>query len=224
MSLRATLGCTCTVVLLLGAAASCSSSIVYPGLLVGSFDTALVAKSNSCAFAALAGFCDDGSPGPCADGGYPDGGVTVLVVSSEVDGGGFISYQSGAQSATSSGSFNGQTVQTLGQANRYFIRSDQPPDDAGCGTVVTESIELSIYAALDGGCDGGIPLGPPPVELGGVWQTNASPACGLLVDVVTPDPRFCCAALLPDGSCGQPIPPPCTVSFNLSGQGRSSLP
>jgi hypothetical protein len=223
MSLRPLLGCT-FVVVLVGLVASCNSSIQYPGDLVGSFDTALVAQSNSCAFVALAGFCDDGSPGPCADGGYPDGGVTVLVVSTDEDGGGFVSYQSGAQSATANGNFDGQLVQTTAQANRYFIRSDQPPDDAGCGASVTETIALAIYASLDGGCDGGIPLGPPPVQLGGVWQTNASPACGQLVDVVTPDPLFCCAALLADGTCGQPIPPPCTVSFALSGRGRSSLP
>jgi len=214
------------VVLTLVAVVACTSGIDYPGQLVGSFDTVLVGQSNTCLqFAALPGFCPDGGVGPCGDAGYPDGGTTVLVVSTEPDGGaGFISYQSGAQSATSGGTFDGQTVTTVATANRFFIRSDQPPADAGCVALVTETIELALYAALDGGCDGGIPPGPPPTQIQGVWQTQASPACGVLVDAVVPDPLLCCSDPLTDGGCNVPVPPPCTVSFALSGQGRASPP
>ncbi|HXX31256.1 MAG TPA: hypothetical protein VEJ89_11110 [Myxococcaceae bacterium] len=214
------------VVLGLSAVAACTSGIQYPGQLVGSFDTALVGQSNSCLdFANLPGFCLDGGVGPCGDAGYPDAGATVLVVSTEPDGGyGFISYQSGAQSATSVGTFDGQTVTTVASANRLFVRNDQPPADAGCVAVVTETIELRIYADLDGGCDGGIPDGPPPIDIQGTWQTQDSPACGVLVDQVFPDPTLCCADPLQDGGCNVPIPPPCSVSFGLTGQGRASPP
>ena len=90
--------------------------------------------------------------------------------------------------------------------------------------LVTETIQLTIYAALDGGCDGGIPPGPPPTQIQGVWQTQASPACGVLVDAVVPDPLLCCSNPLIDGGCSVPAPPPCTVGFALSGQGRASPP
>lgn len=210
---------------------ACNSSITYPGQLVGSFNTVLVPRSNSCnAFLNLPGFCpDNGSPGPCSDGGYPDGGTTILVVSfvPDSDGGydaGYISYQSGSQSATATGTFNGQTAQTQATALRFFIVSGQPTQDAGCIARVNETITLTLYAALDGGCQGGIPVGPPPTQTDGLWNTQASPACGLLVDVVVPDQTgFCCPDLLPDsGVCGSPIPPPCAVQFDLVGQGTSS--
>jgi hypothetical protein len=84
------------------AVVACNSNIVYPGQLVGSFNTTLIPRSNSCTdFSMLPGFCaDNGSPGPCDDGGYPDGGTSVLVVSTtETDAGysaGYVSYQSRA--------------------------------------------------------------------------------------------------------------------------------
>jgi len=211
----------------LAAVVACNSSITYPGQLVGSFDTVLVPRSNSCnAFLALPGFClDGGSPGPCEDGGYPDGGTTVLVVSASGDAG-YISYQSGSQSATAVGTFDGQTAQTLATALRFFVVAGQPSQDAGCIARVRETIQLSIYASLDAGCQGGVPVGPPPLQVGGLWETQNSPACGLLVDVVEPDQTgLCCADPLPDsGVCGSPIPSTCAVSFNLVGQGRSSPP
>ena len=217
----------------LAAAVACSSIIQYPGELVGSFDTALLPRSNSCAqFAALPGFCpENGSPGPCTDGGYPDGGTTVLVVSTNSMDAGYLSYRSGSQSATASGSWDGQTVRTQASASRFFILANQPSADAGCVAAVTESIQLTIYASLDGGCDGGIPLGPPPEQIGGVYQTQTSPACGLLVDyVAVMEPLLCCPDVILDGGadggpiCGTTVPPPCVVSFGLVGQGRSSPP
>lgn len=211
------------VLVALGAVVACSSSIQYPGQLVGSFNTTLVPVSNSCTqFAALPGFCEDnGSPGPCSDGGYPDGGTTVLVVSSGSSDAGYLSYQSGSQSATAKGTWDGQTVQTLAMAARFFMLVT----DAGCIAQVTETIQLSIYASLDGGCGGGIPVGPPPTEIGGVWQTTTSPACGILIDNVFPDTNgLCCADPLPDGGCATVPPPNCAVSFGLVGQGRSSPP
>jgi hypothetical protein len=211
----------------LAAAVACTTSIKYPGELVGSFNTALVPRSNSCTdFLALPGFCpENGSPGPCTDGGYPDGGTTVLVVSTTGDAG-YISYQSGSQSATAVGTFDGQTAQTQATALRFFVVALQPTQDAGCIARVNETITLSIYASLDGGCQGGIPVGPPPTQVGGLWDTQTSPACGLLVDVVEPaQDGTCCADPLPDsGVCGSPLPPTCAVSFNLVGQGRSSPP
>jgi hypothetical protein len=226
MSLRPPYVFAAAVAFVLGAVAACTSGIDYPGQLVGSFNTVLVGQSNTCLqFVALPGFCPDGGVGPCGDAGYPDGGSTVLVVSTEADGGyGFVSYQSGAQSATSVGTFDGQTVSTVASATRYFIRNDQPPADAGCVALVTETIDVSIYASLDGGCDGGIPPGPPPTQIQGVWQTQNSPACGLLVDAVVPDPTLCCADPLDDGGCNTSAPPPCSVGFALTGQGRSSPP
>jgi hypothetical protein len=215
------------VLVALGAVVACSSSIQYPGQLVGSFNTTLLPVSNSCTqFAALPGFCaDNGSPGPCSDGGYPDGGTTVLVVSSGSLDAGYISYQSGSQSATANGTWDGQTVQTLAVAQRFFILVNQPSADAGCIAQVTETIQLSIYASLDGGCGGGVPVGPPPTEIGGVWQTQTSPACGILIDNVAPDQINCCASPNPDsGICLSPVPPSCAVSFGLVGQGRSSPP
>ncbi len=210
------------------AVVACTSNISYPGQLVGSFNTVLVPRSNSCTdFSQLPGFCsDNGSPGPCEDGGYPDGGTTVLVVSTAADSGvGYISYQSGSQSATATGTFDGQTVLTQAVAERFFILVNQPSQDAGCIAQVTETIQLTIYSELDGGCQGGIPVGPPPTQLDGVWQTQTSPACGLLVDVVVPDTSgFCCADPLTDGGCGAAVPPSCAVSFNLVGQGLSSVP
>ncbi len=207
---------------------ACNSNIAYPGQLVGSFNTALVPRSNSCTdFSNLPGFCaDNGSPGPCDDGGYPDGGTTVLVVSTAQDSGvGYVSYQSGSQSATATGTFDGQTVMTQAVAERFFVLTDQPSQDAGCIAQVTETIQLTIYSALDGGCQGGIPLGPPPVQLDGVWQTQTSPACGLLLDVVVPDTTgLCCADPLPDAGCGTTVPASCAVSFSLVGQGQSSVP
>jgi hypothetical protein len=211
----------------LGAVVACSSSINYPGQLVGSFDTTLVPASNSCTqFLGLPGFCPDGgSPGPCSDGSFPDGGTTVLVVSTTSGDAGYVSYQSGSQSSTANGTWDGQTVQTAAVAERFFILANQPSADAGCIAQVTETIQLSIYASLDGGCDGGIPLGLPPTQIGGVWQTQTSPACGVLVDNVVPDQTgFCCADPLTDGGCGTPTPPNCAVSFGLVGQGRSSPP
>jgi hypothetical protein len=212
----------------LGAMVACSSSIQYPGQLVGSFNTTLVPASNSCTqFTALPGFCpENGSPGPCTDGGFPDGGTTVLVVSSGADDAGFVSYQSGSQSATADGTWDGQTVQTQATAARFFVLINQPSQDAGCIASVTETIQLTIYASLDGGCAGGIPVGPPPTEIGGVWQTQTSPACGLLVDNVQPDQAGCCSNPNPDGggNCLSPVPPSCTVSFGLVGEGRSSPP
>ena len=204
------------------AVAACSSSIEFPGQLVGSFDTTLTAQTNTCSqFVLLPGFCSDGSPGPCPDGGYPDAGTTVLVVSTTGPDAGYISYQSGSQSATATGTFDGQTVQTLAAAQRLFVLDT----DAGCVALVTETIQLSIYASLDGGCQDGIPAGPPPATVGGVWQTTTSPACGLLVDSVVPDTSgFCCPVRLLDGGCDAAPPPPCTVSFGLTGQGRSSPP
>lgn len=224
--------CRVSALAALAAGVACSSSIQYPGELVGSFNTALVPLSNSCTqFSALPGFCpENGSPGPCTDGGYPDGGTAVLVVSSDSVDAGHISYQSGSQSATASGTWDGQTVRTVATAARFFILAAQPPSDAGCLAAVTESIQLTIYASLDGGCDGGIPLGPPPAQIGGVYQTETSPACGLLVDDVTPDPLLCCPDILPDGGadggplCASPPSPSCVVSFGLVGQGRSSPP
>jgi hypothetical protein len=215
------------VSLVLGAVVACTNSIQYPGQLVGSFNTALLPVSNSCTqFLDLPGFCpENGSPGPCTDGGYPDGGTTVLVVSSGADDAGYISYQSGSQSATANGTWNGQTVQTLAVAERFFILVNQPSQDAGCIAHVTETIQLTIYASLDGGCDGGIPVGPPPTEIGGVWQTTTSPACGILVDNVEPDQVNCCSNPNPDGGiCLSPVPPNCMVSFGLVGEGRSSPP
>jgi hypothetical protein len=209
------------------ALAACNSSIQYPGQLVGSFNTTLVPASNGCTqFMDLPGFCsDNGSPGPCTDGGYPDGGTTVLVVSSGADDAGYISYQSGSQSATSDGTFNGQTVVTQATAQRFFTLTTQPPPDAGCIAQVTESIEFTMYASLDGGCEGGIPVGPPPTQIDGVWQTQNSPACGLLIDRVVPDPSgLCCADPLDGGGCGTPVPANCAVSFRLVGQGRASPP
>ncbi len=215
------------VTVALGAMVACSSSIQYPGQLVGSFNTTLLPVSNSCTqFAALPGFCEDnGSPGPCTDGGFPDAGTTVLVVSTGADDAGFVSYQSGSQSATANGTWDGQTVQTVATAARFFILSNQPSQDAGCIASVTETIQLTIYASLDGGCAGGIPVGPPPTEIGGVWQTQTSPACGLLVDNVQPDQRNCCSNPNPDGGgCLSEVPPNCAVSFGLVGEGRSSPP
>jgi hypothetical protein len=215
------------VLVALGAVAACSSSIQYPGQLVGSFNTALVPVSNSCTqFSSLPGFCsDNGSPGPCSDGGFPDAGTTVLVVSSGSLDVGYLSYQSGSQSATANGTWDGQTVQTLTMAARLFTLVNQPSADAGCIAQVTETIQLTIYASLDGGCDGGIPVGPPPTEIGGVWQTTTSPACGILIDNVFPDTKgLCCADPLPDAGCATVPPPNCTVSFGLVGQGRSSPP
>jgi hypothetical protein len=212
----------------LSAVVACTNSIQYPGQLVGSFNTALLPASNSCTqFMDLPGFCpENGSPGPCTDGGYPDGGTTVLVVSSGADDAGYISYQSGSQSATANGTWDGQTVQTLAVAERFFILVNQPSQDAGCIAHVTETIQLTLYATLDGGCDGGIPVGPPPTEIGGVWQTQTSPACGILIDEVQPDQVNCCSNPNPDGggTCLSPVPPNCTVSFGLEGQGRSSPP
>lgn len=209
-------------VLAFAVVAACTSSIEFPGQLVGSFDTTLTAQSNTCTqFVLLPGFCSDGSPGPCPDGGYPDGGTTVLVVSTTGADAGYISYQSGSQSATTNGTFDGQTVQTSAAAQRLFVLDT----DAGCVALVTETIQLAIYASLDGGCQGGIPAGPPPETVGGVWQTTTSPACGLLVDSVVPDSRLCCPLPLGlDGGCDAAPPPPCTVSFGLTGQGRSSPP
>ena len=203
--------------LALVAVVACTSNIVYPGQLVGSFNTALIPRSNSCTdFSMLPGFCpENGSPGPCQDGGYPDGGSTVLVVSMEAGDAGYISYASGSQSATSDGTFDGQTVVTQAVAQRFFVLANQPSEDAGCFAQVTETISLTLYASLDGGCQGGIPSGPPPTQLGGVWQTQNSPACGLLVDVVVP---------YTDGGCAMPVPPECAVSFGLVGQGQSSVP
>jgi hypothetical protein len=209
------------VVLGIATFAACTASIDYPGQLVGSFDTTLTALSNSCSqFVLLPGFCPDGSPGPCDNGLFPDGGTTVLVVSTGDGDAGYVSYQSGTQSATADGTFDGQTVQTSAAAARLFILDT----DAGCSAQVTETIQLAIYASLPGGCDGGIPAGPPPGRIGGVWQTQTSPACGILVDVVVPDSIGCCAAPLADGGCGLPPVAPCTVSFGLVGQGRSSPP
>jgi hypothetical protein len=211
------------VLVAVGAVVACSSSIQYPGQLVGSFNTAFVPLSNSCTeFAALPGFCpENGSPGPCPDGGYPDAGSTVLVVSSGANDAGYVSYQSGSQSATAKGTWDGQTVQTLAMAERFFILVT----DAGCTAEVTETIQLTLYASLDGGCDGGIPVGPPPTEIGGVWQTVSSPACGILIDNVQPSQVLCCTNPNPDGGvCLLPAPPNCTVSFGLVGQGRSSPP
>jgi hypothetical protein len=219
------------VVVALAAVVACNSSIQYPGDLVGSFNITLIPASNTCAqFMALPGFCpENGSPGPCSDGGYPDGGTTVLVVSSGAGNTGFVSYQSGSQSATAEGTWDGQTVQTLGMAERFFELTNQPLADAGCIAQVTETIQLSIYASLDGGCDGGIPVGPPPTQIGGTWQTQTSPACGILVDDVVPDTKgFCCADPIRDAdggpTCGTPPPPNCTATFGLVGQGRSSPP
>ncbi len=223
------------VAVAVAAVVACSSSIQFPGQLVGSFNTALVPTTNGCTqFSSLPGFCaDNGSAGPCTDGGFPDGGTTVLVVSSGPNDAGYVSYQSGSQSATASGTFDGQTVLTQGVAERFFILLNQPAADAGCIAQVTETIQLSLYQSLDGGCDGGIPPGPPPVTVGGVWQTQNSPACGLLVDVVAPGvlspgapptPGACCPTPLPDAGCATPLPPVCTVSFGLVGQGRSSPP
>jgi hypothetical protein len=214
------------VAVALGVVLACTPSIQYPGQLVGSFNTTLIPASNSCTqFSMLPGFCDNGSPGPCSDGGYPDGGTTVLVVSSGAEDAGYISYQSGSQSATANGTWDGQTVQTLAVAQRFFSVTLQPPQDAGCIAAVTESIQLSIYASLDGGCEGGIPVGPPPTEIGGVWQTTTSPACGILIDNVAPDQVNCCANPNPDGGiCLTAVPPACAVSFGLVGQGRSSPP
>ncbi len=219
----------------LAAAAACSSSIQFPGQLVGSFDTTLVPQGNTCsAFSGLPGFCaENGSPGPCADGGFPDGGTTVLVVSSGAGDAGYVSYRAGSTSASATGTFDGQNVLTEAVAQRFFTLANQPTADAGCVGLVVETIQLRIYQGLDGGCDGGIPVGPPPVTVGGVWQTQTSPACGLLVDVVLPgvltldggtSPGFCCPTPLPDGGCGTPLPPQCTVTFGLAGQGRSSPP
>jgi hypothetical protein len=222
------------VAVVLAAAFACSSSIQFPGQLVGSFNTALIPTSNTCTqFFNLPGFCsDNGSPGPCTDGGFPDGGTTVLVVSTVGGDAGFVSYQSGTQSATASGTWDGQTVLTSAVAERFFVISPalQPAADAGCIAQVTETIQLSIYASLDGGCDGGIPVGPPPGQIVGVWQTQTSPACGILVDMVQPDTHgACCADPLPDAGpdgtlCGSPVPPACSVSFGLVGTGRSSPP
>lgn len=209
--------------LALAAVGACTSSIDFPGQLVGSFDTTLTAKTNTCStFALLPGFCSDGSPGPCSDGGYPDGGSTVLVVSTTGGDAGYVSYQSGSQSATANGSFDGQTVQTTAAAQRLFVLNT----DAGCVALVTETIQLTIYASLDGGCQGGIPVGPPPEQVGGVYQTITSPACGLLVDAVQPDQNgLCCPEpLAADGGCNSAPPPACSVSFDLVGQGRSSPP
>src|SRR5450631_4274189 len=205
------------VVVALGVVLACTPSIQYPGQLVGSFNTALLPASNSCTeFVSLPGFCDNGSPGPCSDGGFPDGGTTVLVVSSGADDAGYVSYQSGSQSATANGTWDGQTVQTLAVAQRFFELVNQPQQDGGCIAAVTESIQLSIYANLDGGCEGGIPVGPPPTEIGGVWQTTTSPACGILIDNVAPDQVNCCANPNPDGGiCLTAVPPPCAVSFGL---------
>jgi hypothetical protein len=215
------------VLVALGAVVGCSSSIQYPGQLVGSFNTTLVPVSNSCTqFAALPGFCpENGSPGPCSDGGYPDGGTTVLVVSTGPFDAGYVSYQSGSQSATANGTWNGQTVSTLAVAERFFILVNEPSADAGCIAQVTETIQLTIYASLNGGCGGGVPVGPPPEQIGGVWQTTTSPACGILIDNVQPDTTgLCCASPLPDGGCATVPPPNCAVSFGLVGQGRSSPP
>jgi hypothetical protein len=222
------------VAVALAAAFACSSSIQFPGQLVGSFNTALVPQGNTCTqFLDLPGFCpDNGSPGPCSDGGFPDGGTTVLVVSTGPNDAGFVSYQSGSQSSTASGTFDGQTVVTQATAERFFQLVGQPTADGGCIAEVTETIQLSIYQSLDGGCAGGIPAGPPPLSVGGVWQTQNSPACGLLVDVVAPGvvgaagvtPGVCCPTPLPDGGCGTPLPPTCTVTFGLVGMGRSSPP
>jgi hypothetical protein len=220
-------GLLTAVVVALGAVLACTPSIQYPGQLVGSFNTTLVPVSNSCTeFSALPGFCqDNGSPGPCSDGGFPDGGTTVLVVSSAAADAGYISYQSGSQSATATGTWDGQTVQTSAMAQRFFTLLNQPSQDAGCIATVTEAIQLAIYATLDGGCEGGIPVGPPPTQIGGVWQTTTSPACGVLVDNVEPSPVFCCASPNPDGGvCLTPVPPACVTSFGLVGQGRSSPP
>lgn len=232
MPRRLALGVVATLVAV-AAVVACSSSIQYPGYLVGSFDTTLVAASNSCTqFTELPGFCpENGSPGPCTDGGYPDGGTTVLVVSTDSSDAGYVSYQSGSQSATASGTWDGQTVRTLATALRFFILANQPLADAGCVATVTESLQLTIYASLDGGCDGGIALGPPPAQIGGVYQTQTSPACGLLVDnVVVMDPLLCCPDIILDGGvdggpiCGSPATPPCVVSFHLVGRGRTSPP
>jgi hypothetical protein len=217
------------VLVAVAAVVACNSSIQYPGQLVGSFNTALIPASNSCLqFSMLPGFCpENGSPGPCTDGGFPDGGTTVLVVSMGANDAGYISYQSGSQSATATGTFNGQTVQTQAVAERFFILVNQPTADAGCIAQVTETIQFTIYASLDGGCAGGIPVGPPPLTVGGVYQTQTSPACGLLVDTVDPNAGAtgqCCADPLPDGGCGAAIPPACVVTFGLVGQGRSSPP
>jgi hypothetical protein len=216
------------------AVVACSSSIQFPGQLVGSFNTALIPQSNTClAFSNLPGFCDNGSPGLCDDGGYPDGGTTVLVVSMGPDDAGYISYQSGSQSATATGTFDGQTVNTQALAERFFLLAGQSIADGGCIAQVTETIQLSIYAELDGGCAGGIPVGPPPVVIGGTYQTQASPACGLLVDVVSPGvvapgtgpiAGACCPTPLPDGGCATTLPPTCSVTFGLVGQGRPSPP
>ena len=222
--LRLALTCVAAVAF---AAVACTSGIQYPGELVGSFDTTLIASSNGCTqFADLPGFCaDNGSPGPCEDGGYPDAGTTVLVVSSGAGDAGYISYQSGSQSATSNGTFNGQTVVTQAVAQRLFVLNNQPSQDAGCVATVTETILLTMYSSLDAGCQGGIPSGPPPTQIDGVWQTQESPACGLLVDSVVPNGNgLCCPAPLPDGGCGTPPPPNCAVSFLLVGQGRPSPP
>jgi hypothetical protein len=214
--------------LAIGAVAACNSSIQYPGQLVGSFDTTLVPASSNCIyFLALPGFCPDtGELGPCSDGGIPDAGTTVLVVSTTASDAGYVSYQSGSQSSTANGSWDGQTVQTQAVAQRFFLLNNQPSADAGCIAQVTETIVFSIYATLDGGCDGGIPSGPPPTQIGGVYQTQVSPACGILVDNVVPDTSgLCCADPITDGGvCGTPPPPNCTVSFGLVGQGRSSPP
>jgi hypothetical protein len=226
MPRRLALGVFLTFVAL-GAVVACSSSIQYPGELVGSFDITLIPDSNGCTqFSLLPGFCpENGSPGPCSDGGYPDGGTTVLVVSSGTGDAGYISYQSGSQSATASGTWDGQTVVTAAVAQRLFILANQPSADAGCIAAVTETIHLTLYSSLDGGCDGGIPVGPPPSQVGGVWQTQTSPACGILVDNVVPDSTgLCCPDPLTDGGCGTPVLPSCVVSFGLVGQGRASPP
>jgi hypothetical protein len=217
------------------AVVACNSSIQFPGQLVGSFNTTLVPQTNTCLnFSMLPGFCpENGSPGPCTDGGFPDGGTTVLVVSMGQNDAGYVSYQSGSQSSTATGTFDGQTVNTQALAERFFLLAGQPTADAGCIAQVTETIQLSIYASLDGGCAGGIPIGPPPVVIGGTYQTQASPACGLLVDVVSPGvispgtgpvAGACCPTPLPDGGCATALPPTCSVSFGLVGQGRPSPP
>ena len=215
------------VSLALGAVVACTNSIQYPGQLVGSFNTALLPVSNSCTqFLDLPGFCpENGSPGPCTDGGFPDGGHHRPGGVERRRRRGLHQLPVGSQSATANGTWDGQTVQTLAIAERFFILVNQPSQDAGCIAQVTETIQLTIYASLDGGCDGGIPVGPPPTEIGGVWQTQTSPACGILIDNVEPDQVNCCSNPNPDGgSCLSQVPPNCPVSFGLVGEGRSSPP